>query len=92
MTNESFTIFKSDNENFSIGKVIELQWLLSDILEDHEIKLKLVAAVRGLNISSYPSPEQLFCRAAPATCQVFISSYEQNMIFPLFPISFLRVT
>src|SRR5215831_8841715 len=48
--------FKPDNENFfQSERVIELQWLLSDILEDHEIKLKLVAAVCAIENCSYTS-------------------------------------
>src|SRR5580765_7427797 len=30
---------------FKSDKVVELQWLLADILKDHEIKLKLVSSV-----------------------------------------------
>jgi hypothetical protein len=33
--------------SFNSENVIELQCLLSDVLSDHEIKLKLVAAVCG---------------------------------------------
>src|SRR5687767_6965889 len=39
-----FNFYKPDyNEFFKSDKVIELQWLLGEILEVHEIKLKLVA-------------------------------------------------
>jgi arginine deiminase len=34
-----------DEQFFRSDKVVELQWLLADILTDHEIKLKLVASV-----------------------------------------------
>src|SRR5204863_7760798 len=38
--------FKPDNENFFRSELgIELEWLLSDVLQDHEIKLNLVAGV-----------------------------------------------
>src|SRR5690242_12454864 len=46
--------FKPDNEKFFRSeKVIELQWLLADVLGDHEIKLKLVAAVCAIEGCSY---------------------------------------
>jgi len=38
--------YKPDNKDFfKSDKVVELQWLLSEILTKHEIKLKLVASV-----------------------------------------------
>src|SRR6476620_3620787 len=60
--------FKPDNENFFDSEnVIELQCLLADVLSDHEIKLKLVAAVCAIEGCSYDvqnnllslSPKQL---------------------------------
>src|SRR5690348_2262699 len=38
---------------FRSDKVIELQWLLEDILEDHEIRLTLVASVCAVEGCSY---------------------------------------
>src|SRR6476646_4374816 len=39
-----FAFYKPDNKDFFRSeKVVELQWLLAEILEDREIKLKLVA-------------------------------------------------
>src|SRR5689334_20616415 len=46
--------FKPDNADFfSSENVIELQCLLSDVLSDREIKLKLVAAVCAIEGCSY---------------------------------------
>src|ERR1700729_3026984 len=46
--------YKPDNANFfKSDKVVELQWLLADILHDHEIKLKLVASVCAIENCSY---------------------------------------
>jgi len=46
------SFYKPDNESFfKSDKVVELQWLLADILNDHEIKLKLVASVCAIEIA-----------------------------------------
>src|SRR3979411_2222664 len=44
---------------FKSDKVVELQWLLADILEDHEIKLKLVASVCAIEACSYDTQKEL---------------------------------
>ena len=44
---------------FRSDKVIELEWLLAEILEDHEIKLKLVASVCAVENCSYNTQTQL---------------------------------
>jgi arginine deiminase len=80
--------FKPDNEDFFQSKnVIELQWLLSDILEDHEIKLKLVAAVCAIENCSYTSQEELLSCSPKQLAKVFISGTtdEETMIFPPIP-------
>jgi arginine deiminase len=52
--------FKPDNENFFKSEnVIELQCLLADVLGDHEIKLKLVAAVCAIEGCSYAAQNDL---------------------------------
>src|SRR6202162_1217770 len=46
--------YKPDHADFfKSDKVVELQWLLADILNDHEIKLKLVASVCAIANCSY---------------------------------------
>ena len=52
--------YKPGNEQFfRSDKVVELQWLLADILTDHEIKLKLVASVCAIEACSYETQKQL---------------------------------
>ena len=44
---------------FRSDKVVELQWLLADILTDHSIKLKLVASVCAIEACSYETQQDL---------------------------------
>ena len=56
----NFNFYKPDyDEFFKSEKVVELQWLLSEILEDHEIKLKLVASVCAIENCSYELQDKL---------------------------------
>jgi arginine deiminase len=48
-----------DDRFFRSDKVVELQWLLADILSDHAIKLKLVASVCAIEACSYDTQENL---------------------------------
>ncbi|TMI96099.1 MAG: amidinotransferase [Bacteroidetes bacterium] len=80
--------FKPDNKSFFRSeKVIELQWLLSDILQDREIKLKLVAAVCAIENCSYTLQNDLFGFTPQELAKVFISGTinEEKMIFPPIP-------
>jgi len=80
--------FKPDNKSFFRSeKVIELQWLLSDILQDREIKLKLVAAVCAIENCSYTLQNDLFRFTPQELAKVFISGTinEEKMIFPPIP-------
>lgn len=80
--------FKPDNENFFRSeKVIELQWLLADILRDREIKLKLVAAVCAIENCSYTSQNELLLLTPQQLAKVFITGTinEKAMIFPPIP-------
>src|SRR5882762_9668372 len=48
------SFYKPDNEHFfKSDKVIELQWLLSELLHNHEIKMKLTASVCAIEGCSY---------------------------------------
>src|SRR5688572_31594092 len=38
---------------FRSDKVVELEWLLAEILEDHEIRVKLVASICAIESCSY---------------------------------------
>jgi arginine deiminase len=80
--------FKPDNEKFFRSeKVIELQWLLADILNDREIKLKLVAAVCAIEGVSYSIQTKLLSLPPAQLAKVFISGTadEDEMIFPPIP-------
>ena len=48
-----------DDRFFRSDKVVELQWLLSDILTDDSIKSKLVASVCAIEACSYDTQLQL---------------------------------
>ncbi len=80
--------FKPDNRNFFRSeKVIELEWLLADILHDHEIKLKLVAAVCAIEGCSYTIQNDLLSLTPQQLSKVFISgtANDDKMIFPPIP-------
>jgi arginine deiminase len=83
-----FNFYKPDyDEFFKSEKVIELQWLLSEILEDYEIKLKLVASVCAIENCSYELQDQLNTLDGRNLAKVFISGTynEKEMLFPPIP-------
>ncbi|HEV2480425.1 MAG TPA: arginine deiminase family protein [Puia sp.] len=52
--------YKPGNSGFyRSDKVVELQWLLADILSDHAIKMKLVASVCAIEACSYEIQQDL---------------------------------
>jgi arginine deiminase len=77
---ESAAFFRSD-------KVVELQWLLAEILEDHEIKLKLVASVCAIENCSYEMQDKLAVLNGIQLAKVFISGTlnDKEMLFPPVP-------
>ncbi|MFI5187900.1 MAG: arginine deiminase family protein [Chitinophagales bacterium] len=80
--------FKPGNEKFfSSEKVVELQWLLADILKDREIKLKLVAAVCAIEGCSWSTQTDLLALTPRQLAKVFISgtANDDEMIFPPIP-------
>lgn len=83
-----FSFYKPDHNNFfKSDKVVELQWLLGEILEDHEIKLKLVASVCAIENCSYELQDQLAQLDGKELAKVFISgtSNDKEMLFPPIP-------
>ena len=83
-----FNFYKPDHDDFyRSDKVVELQWLLSDILEDHEIKLKLVASVCAIENCSYELQDKLAALDGRQLAKVFISgtSNDKEMLFPPIP-------
>jgi arginine deiminase len=77
---EKQSFFRSD-------KVIELEWLLAEILEDHEIKLKLVASVCAVENCSYNTQTQLLDLPPARLSKVMISGTlaGDNLLFPPIP-------
>jgi arginine deiminase len=85
---EKRSFYKPDNKSFFRSeKVVELQWLLGDILEDNEFKIKLVASVCAIEGCSYDMQAKLATLPAKQLAKVFISGSisEEKMIFPPIP-------
>ena len=62
--------YKPEHEEFfRSDKVVELQWLLAEILEDLEIRLKLVASVCAIENCSYETQKQLLGLNPGCNCQ-----------------------
>jgi arginine deiminase len=76
-----------DDLFFRSDKVVELQWLLADILMDHEIKLKLVASVCAIENCSYDTQKELQTLAPVELAKTFISgtSNDEKMLFAPIP-------
>lgn len=74
-------------EFFRSDKVIELQWLLADILKDDGIKSKLVASVCAIEGCSYDTQSELQALEPVQLAKVFISGtlQEDNLLFPPIP-------
>ncbi|MES1225760.1 MAG: arginine deiminase family protein, partial [Bacteroidota bacterium] len=80
--------YKPDNAAFfKSEKVVELQWLLSDILADHEIKLKLVASVCAIESCSYDAMQELLELSPAQLAKTFISGTlkDDKMLFAPIP-------
>jgi arginine deiminase len=83
-----FNFYKPDNKDFyRSDKVVELQWLLAEVLEQHEIRLKLVASVCAIENCSYELQDQLLALNGAQLAKVFISgtSNDREMLFPPIP-------
>jgi arginine deiminase len=72
---------------FRSDKVIELEWLLAEILEDHEIRLKLLASVCAVEGCSYATQNELMELLPAQLAKVMISGtlQEDNLLFPPIP-------
>jgi arginine deiminase len=80
--------YKPDNEAFfKSDKVVELQWLLGELLEDYEIKLKLVASVCAIEGCSYETQNILMELQPVYLAKTFISGTLENdrMLFAPIP-------
>lgn len=84
--NRSF--YKPGNTHFfKSDKVVELQWLLSELLHQHDIKMKLIASVCAIEGCSYQVQQQLQEVDPVELANTFISGTLQNekMIFAPIP-------
>lgn len=83
-----FVFYKPDSPHFfRSDKVVELQWLLGEILEDREIKLKLIASVCALENCSYEMQDHLADLDGQKLAKIFISGTvnDREMLFPPIP-------
>jgi arginine deiminase len=83
-----FNFYKPDHPDFfRSDKVVEVQWLLGNILDDQEIKLKLVASVCAIENCSYETQNHLATLSSTELAKIFISGSlnEQEMLFPPVP-------
>jgi len=76
-----------DDLFFRSDKVVELQWLLAEILEDHSIKEKLVASVCAIEAVSYDTQKDLQRLSAVQLAKTFISGTDsdEKMLFAPIP-------
>jgi arginine deiminase len=72
---------------FCSDKVIELQWLLADILADDRIKLRLVSSVSAIEGCTHVMEQQLLKVEPVRLAKIFITGSvdDDNMIFPPLP-------
>lgn len=83
-----FAFYKPDHKEFyQSDKVVELQWLLGEILDDHEIRLKLVASVCAIENCSYELQDKLAVLDGHQLAKIFISGTlnDKEMLFPPIP-------
>jgi arginine deiminase len=80
--------YKPEKEEFFRSeKVVELEWLLAEILEDQQIRLKLVASVCAIEQCSYATQTKLLGLSPLQLAKVMISGTlgEQELLFPPVP-------
>ncbi len=84
--NRSF--YKPDHDDFfKSDKVIELQWLLAEILEDANIKTELVSSVCAIEGCTYATQNILLHYSAKELAKTFVSgtSSERQLLFAPIP-------
>lgn len=76
-----------DDRFFRSDKVVELQWLLAEILEDEDIKSKLVASVCAIEACSYETQNELQALSPVQLAKTFISGTlsDEKMLFAPIP-------
>ncbi|MBC7650705.1 MAG: amidinotransferase [Deinococcales bacterium] len=84
--NRSF--YKPEHDNFfKSDKVIELQWLLAEILEDTNIKTELVSSVCAIEGCTYQTQKLLLKYSPKELAKTFVSgtSSEKQLLFAPIP-------
>ncbi|MFL9483821.1 arginine deiminase family protein [Chitinophagaceae bacterium LWZ2-11] len=68
-------------------KVIELEWLLTEILEDKDIKIKLVSSVAAIESCTYSTQKELLNYSAEDLAKTFISgtANDKQLLFAPIP-------
>lgn len=82
------SFFKPDSEGFyKSDKVIELQWLLAEILENEDIRSKLVASVAAIEGCTFQTQQELLAYNAKELSKTFISgtSSDKKLLFAPIP-------
>lgn len=80
--------YKPDRDAFfRSDKVIELEWLLANVLEDHDIRVKLIASVCAIEGCTYRVQQELFRYAPADLAKAFITgtSVEKKLLFAPIP-------
>jgi len=80
--------YKPEHEGFhKSDKVIELQWLLADILEDSSIKTELVASVCAIEGCTYKAQKTLCSYSSKELAKTFVSgtSSDKELLFAPIP-------
>ncbi|RYY53849.1 MAG: amidinotransferase [Chitinophagaceae bacterium] len=83
-----FNFYKPDHDEFyQSDKVVELQWLLGEILKDQAIREKLVASVCAIENCSYELQDRLAGIDGKTLAKIFISGTtdDKEMLFPPIP-------
>jgi arginine deiminase len=80
--------YKPEHDHFyKSDKVIELQWLLADILDNSSIKAELVASVCAIEGCSYEAQKELCGYASKELAKTFVSgtSNKKELLFAPIP-------
>lgn len=80
--------FKPDSSSFyRSDKVIELQWLLAEILENEDIRAQLVASVAAIEGCTFQTQQALLAYSATELSKTFISgtSFDKQLLFAPIP-------
>lgn len=80
--------YKPENPDFfKSDKVVELQWLLAEILESEEIRMKLASAVCAIEGCSYEAQNKMAAYSPTQLAKIFISGTvnDNEMIFAPIP-------